>query len=153
MIARGGVAFGVLELAGVADGGFEAVSGPASAEHRAHQQGEAISVPLAEMGVAGGVVEHRQQREQVARREVAGEQRHQPDQDQRGEADDAKDFLRIGGFGGAVVLQGEGEEQEGGADERDEVDAQREAVADEAQVQQGDMPGVDRGGGGRTGWP
>ena len=99
------------------------------------------------MNVADGIVHQRQQREQVLAGQVAGDQRHQPDQNERGHAGRAQDLLRIGRTRRAVVLQGKSQQQEGCTDQRDRVDPQRQAVADELEVHQRDGPGVDRGSG------
>ena len=77
-------------------------------------------------------------------RQVARDDRHQPDQQQRAEADERQHLLRAGRARRALMLQQEGHEQEPGGDERDRIDPQRQPGFDGAQIEQREMPRIDR---------
>ena len=88
------------------------------------------------------------EREQVARHHVAGQQRHETDDDQRDDHRDADDGLDLGGAQDALVLDREHDQEQAGAQDRGGVDAKRQAFLEEAQVGERDAPGQDRRVGG-----
>ena len=139
-----GVAGGVLEFAHVADCAFEAVGRPAGAEQARRQQRQPGGIPAAEADMARRIAHDRQQRKQMVGRQIARHDRHQSDQQQRAEADERQHLLRAGRARRALMLQQEGHEQEPGGDDRDRIDPQRQPGFDGAQIEQREVPRIDR---------
>ena len=73
-------------------------------------------------------------------RDVAGDQRHDTDDEQRQENRHADDSLHLGGAQNAAMLNCEGNENEDGADEEGRVEAKLKAFLHEAKVQRAGSP-------------
>ena len=130
------VAGGVLELAHVAHGRLKGVGRPRGDEEAAHHSLPAHQVPRAVRGC---------ERREVAHHHVAGDQRDDREDQQRGDGADSQDGLYACGAQDAIVLDVPHREDDEGADDEHRVDAQRETILEEVQIDQGDLPRVDGG--------
>ena len=141
-----GVRLRVAELACVAHRGLERVGRPRGDEQSARDQRPAGHVPGAveRRAVLGHAAERHVRREMTGRR-VARQQRHQRDQHQRHERGNREDHRDLRRAQDAAMLDREGHEHRDGADHEGRVDAQRETLLERAEIEQRDLPGVDRG--------
>ncbi|VWB82237.1 hypothetical protein BTE28158_03904 [Burkholderia territorii] len=91
----------------------------------------------------------RQQREQVRHRHVAGDERHDADDQQRRERRDAENALRACGLRRAAVLQFERDEKQNRRDDECRVDSQGKTRLDEAEIRNLELPMQHRRIGGK----
>jgi hypothetical protein len=80
-------------------------------------------------------------------RQIAAQDRIDAYDQERKQRGDGEDHLELRGLQNAAVLNGERRKQNDGADEEGRVDAQRQAAREPAEIEQGDLPGVDGGRG------
>ena len=114
--------FGILELAGVADGGLEAVGRPCRDEHAAENQRPAADVPRAGLGRIGRRQRH--QRRIVVPVDLPGEDRHDADDQHRDDDQQADIFLHVGGAEDAAMLDREDDQHQHRADEEGRVEGE-----------------------------
>ena len=129
------VGAGVLELRGVADRGLETVGRPCGDEHAAKHQRPAGDVPRAGLRRIGGGQRH--QRRKIRPVDLAGEDRHDADDQHRDDDQQADIFLHIGGAEDAAMLDGEDDQHQHRADEEGGVEGEgdrAQRVAEQVQV-------------------
>ena len=96
---------GILELACVADGGFESVGRPRRDEHSAENQRPAADVPRARLRSVGGRQRH--QRRIVSPIDLPGDDRNHADDQHRDDDQQSDIFLHVGRAEDAAMLDGE----------------------------------------------
>ena len=142
-----GIVFRVFEFTGVADRSLKAVRGPGGDKQATGHQGPTGGIPRAVNGQPL-VPCQRIDRQQVGQRlradHIARDQRHHGHQHQRKQRSNGQDFLGLGRAQDAAMLDPEHRQQNGGTQHKGCIDAQRQTGFDGTQIQQGDLPGVDR---------
>ena len=133
----------VLELAHVADGRFEGVGRPGRDEKTAEKEQPPALVPDSRHDGAAGVLGKRRERQEVSEYDVAGQQRHDAYDEKGQQRRHRQNSLDARGAKYAAMLDREHDQHDDRANDERGVDPQRQAILEETQIDERDLPRVD----------